>query len=1406
VALFGWGSAFGREPLDQYRDKERTRAGDIASERRGTRAPTIATPRRGISGGFDSLGGERRQQRQAVKAAQSIGGNIGRSLMSPVNREREEGGALGLAKRLGGGVAKYGGKALEVLDAAAETGRDAYDTGSPVGLGRLAGRAVTGDARGGLRDLAGAGGSLANARDAVRARSATPFIEGQREDLNQRGTVDRLATQLIFDPTNIVGAGVATKALRGASIARKGSITGRILGGAAKANEVADIAQSRYAREVIGGAVGYGASALSGGDTEQNLKAAGLGVLGGRASRYVGRGLDPGAVGRKFPLGAQIDDVTEGAPEALPTAPISDNMRQSATAEAPSPAASRRAKLAAKNAAKAPAPEGPLAAAGESVGPPETAALLEPNEPRQMTDMLRRRGRDAVVAEREEALGGRMERLKPQVKKNADVDAVRTEMERTEQIVREATGASVDRLKARAERAGLRIVPEDDMWVIEGTKVPIEDVAEGATAEALAVRESLSAEQRSVLDAVQAMNQRWNDTVSVHGGEVPKRATGTGEYWPRKVVGKEINEEFLPKGASKGSGGKPGIGRSRISARTQESVAAGTEAGITYAEPWDALKAGMRTKARIAQENYLARMIEPLAEKDAALRGFGARALKSNHPLLEKFKYVGTTDSGLGMVGREAFAFPDDVAGELDSLLSSTRLDQAAVGKQAAAINAVALPMRAAADISAFMNQGIGFLESNPKNFIKAFTGMGNTIASATKHPQQYYEMLEGEVARAGEALARAGVEDDPLEWLIQHGIHYADETPLQTDEYMFPASEGWKDKLGPATRAAAGVADWSNDVFARYLNYSRFTLATDQLERAVAQGKRGKALDAAMDEAGASLNRMSGWTGSKTSSLENIALFAPRFFRANIEQTIAAFTKGGLEGSIARRHLIKLTATAAVITYAANAARGYNTDVDPRSNNFLRIRNVGGQDISLLGPYATLVRAGAQAVGGQAGDAEGVGYGLEIGSRAPGPDNFDPLEAGERLLRSKSSPVMSTAWSLLSEQTYDGRPITRDFASKEFYTDTVPDIARESIPFAAQALVNQGVQPAIEQRSLKPIAEAAPGVAASFIGAQASEISPSEERNFRRDKLAEEKYGKPYEELTGEQKSIINEDEEIQENQSEAERRALETGDLSTRANADFRQKMAANGKFLADGKDSKGRVFTGNAYREAYSDAVKIRLGEMKAADEFDEDSDVSRYFDLYEEAEMANGRTDFDKLEELQADFRRKNPDIDEEVAKVTGARDDAVLREFRKAKDLATDYYAIPAFKGMALEDSQRASDVLKRADALSSTGRAASRKAALIRLVQTGEISPEEHALALRASKVGFNPARRAFRVDPDNSVFVKFYTDLTASEAEEEARFPVSGSGSSSGGSARAKPAILEKRSATSTKRRTAKR
>ena len=159
-------------------------------------------------------------------------------------------------------------------------------------------------------------------------------------------------------------------------------------------------------------------------------------------------------------------------------------------------------------------------------------------------------------------------------------------------------------------------------------------------------------------------------------------------------------------------------------------------------------------------------------------------------------------------------------------------------------------------------------------------------------------------------------------------------------------------------------------------------------------------------------VNRMTGVSAkNRLGSHANMMLFAPRFIQSQIETVVKAFTfNNSIEARMARRGLGSLVTTAVGVTVMANELRAMGSeDYEPFTNtdfrltingkpnsNFMRIKNVFGTDVSVLGPWDTLLRNAL--------------YIMD-----------DPVNGTKEVLRSKSAPLLSIAWNVWSGRTFLG-------------------------------------------------------------------------------------------------------------------------------------------------------------------------------------------------------------------------------------------------------------------------------------------------------------------------------------------------------------------------------------------------
>jgi hypothetical protein len=940
---------------------------------------------------------------------------------------------------------------------------------------------------------------------------------------------------------------------------------------------------------------------------------------------------------------------------------------------------------------------------------PRTGSPLPPKEPPipptplapkpadfkgQPIDLFGARPLDAAMQEAD-TLGGKARRV---LSRSSDpIDAFKQEVNRTHNIVNNLEAVAAQKIAA-IEATGLRTAVGAD-GQLRFTSLPGEpfpaDLIRGSTPEARAAWDSLTWQNKAAIADYGAYQDSLNGNIAFHKPSGLAMREFEGIHFPTVVTGKDGVMKINLNGG-RAVGAKQGFQH----ALTNESVDLAVSRGFGEADWKQAAMIGARQKARVAEDAYLTSLVKPL--------GLTAKNLPEG-------AVPGITHLQIpGVPSLQGTFFEPQLAKEIAGVLTPQN-SSPGVWKALEKVNRYATPIRASMDFSSIFQQLMGTWVTHPGIALKSVV----TMFKSLKNPDVYTNEIAA-IDREGPGLLN-----------LSRWVHFTPDA--NAGEFTLP-SIGGNTKVGDAINKAFEV---SNQAFSRPQNIARGRVANLEYAKATnILGLSGDALEAHMEAAGKSIDRMTGWTKTNLTQSEKALMFAPRYFRANLEQLAVAFTKGGVEGSIAREHLVKLLGAATAVTIIANQARGYNTSLDPRSYNFLRIRNVAGQDISMLGPFNTLVRAMAISVAGNAtnnGEAEkdtGL-LGITFGGAAPAPNPHAAIWGQSGIMRSKASPAVGTLWSLFSGSNFNGQPF--DFNSPAHAVKALVTVGQESAPFAVQAAINEGPM----------------GGLASATGLQSSPMSPAENRGFARDAVAQKTFGMGYDALSGAQKSQVNEDPKVAGYQSEADSNTLTREGSSAQMltlTTKLRTQLDAASAELQSGQIS------GNDWRTVYHTMQDQLAGARQMITSMD--SSLTPYFALRDQATQPDGTVDYTQLDALQASYEAQHPGTQAALDKVTGTHDSATLREYRQAQQLANQYYSIPAYRGMTLADSQTAGQTLSVVQAMVSYGQARTAGQAIAMI---GKQNPAMARLARIAQNRGSNPARKVFR--RANPALAKFYSD-----------------------------------------------
>ncbi|KKM65692.1 hypothetical protein LCGC14_1488720, partial [marine sediment metagenome] len=386
------------------------------------------------------------------------------------------------------------------------------------------------------------------------------------------------------------------------------------------------------------------------------------------------------------------------------------------------------------------------------------------------------------------------------------------------------------------------------------------------------------------------------------------------------------------------------------------------------------------------------------------------------------------------------------------------------------AANRFMVPLRATADLSSTFNQLAGFFVSNPVRFVKNF---GRALRDGVNFRD--YDAYLAENAQDAAA----------------HGVAILGRGQRATSDFEF---DNWFTRV-PVLKQVLGPAQRHFQAFTTRMRVDVFN------DLVGANAARGNTLDnLAKDELGKGLNRMSGIATSRAGDAETLLEFAPNFMRSGLETVWAGFTNGDIDGQIARQYMRNLTvfAVATAGTYAVATGRDPKEVLQPLNTsalargeirlnpNFLTIRVPGiDQDVSLMGRFDSLARL--------------VVLAGDVGRGVISEQSVAPLVEGiDFLARSKGSPVLSTAWNLVTGTTFTGEdPLSPS------------GLASELLPFSFSSFVG-------DSEAGFPVAIG--GALVNSLGAKSNPITPFEQLQA----AAQSVFNKPLDTLTGQERDEL--------------------------------------------------------------------------------------------------------------------------------------------------------------------------------------------------------------------------------------------------------------------------------------------
>lgn len=521
-------------------------------------------------------------------------------------------------------------------------------------------------------------------------------------------------------------------------------------------------------------------------------------------------------------------------------------------------------------------------------------------------------------------------------------------------------------------------------------------------------------------------------------------------------------------------------------------------------------------------------------------------------------------------------------------------------------------PLMATLDASFLGIQGLIGLARNPVAYLRAVT---------TAFSGEAYDTLIRKYADSG--LLDDFIKHDGV-WLTRNDM----------GEFLFPHWVQGVPVVGPASQTA-------NTWFTRFGNAQRLLLYESQLPLALD--------DAAKRALARNVSLSTGYSPNPATRAETIAMFAPRFFRSQLGLIADSLGTRGvhpLARDEARKMLRNLVIGGAAVTYATNQLLGNETDFDPTSSNFMRIR-VAGQDVSVFGPWDTLVRAASNSFR----------------------DGFDPTKGAAYLVRAKSSPALARVFDLMTGETFQGD--TLDWSSTSSILTSMWSEAQQLTPISGQS--------AIERiRAGGPLTEVLAGAAVEFGGTKASPITASE----RRDLISLDVFNKRWKDLEPYQRSQL---ERQYPNAAVIQRKGQDAEALDNRRAISIR---------FADRQAALDEQFpAGPDWVEAYQDLrreqtgafeqwetehpdVANKLADRLASQTIDNPNEIAleSYYGLFKSARAENWTPEeiTRALDSLETSWSSEQASY---VKRNTGLRDTPQVKEYKKAQEVLAPYWDI-----------------------------------------------------------------------------------------------------------------------------------
>ncbi|MGE3705131.1 MAG: ParB N-terminal domain-containing protein, partial [Vicinamibacterales bacterium] len=312
---------------------------------------------------------------------------------------------------------------------------------------------------------------------------------------------------------------------------------------------------------------------------------------------------------------------------------------------------------------------------------------------------------------------------------------------------------------------------------------------------------------------------------------------------------------------------------------------------------------------------------------------------------LEKSRATPRGEAAIDMAPLSGMTFPEALANAANKFLKA---EKPASGRNTGtlvavqAFNQLLRGMRATADISFMGIQGAIGAARNPVAYASALHAAIRSMADGD-FLGAFIRDFDADAVKRGRPTSR--------EWAAR-GLR------VSGNQHEFAIGRGLG-AVGDRIQSLP-VVKQSNRAFGNFGDALRLKLADASYGSSRMVGF-DMAEAANLESVADAVNRATGWSRSRfAGDVGELAMFAPRFFQSQIEFLAQAAAGGGPGAWEARRMLLQFTGAGVMVTLLANEFSDNPIPTeelfDPTSGNFMRFR-WGGQDISVFGPWDSLVR-----------------------------------------------------------------------------------------------------------------------------------------------------------------------------------------------------------------------------------------------------------------------------------------------------------------------------------------------------------------------------------------------------------------------------------------------------------------